>query len=673
MTCIVETVTPGGNALPAAGIGGPAAASGSTFAEICASQFQPPQENEARSPISSAAADASQEVVSKAVTSKTNSTKSSAKGPVSSPSNLSFFPYVPIQVAAPQMPVITLGSLEQSVDSASTAATDAVNELDGDAAGNNQIETATAVPTLSPMSGDAVPRSIVFSVPSLSMNNPNCGNASDERLLSGPPQSGTSPAGEHPSPPVTTTGVVSGEVEQNFSGALQPLESETSAIESSDAVATEIKSPSSPGENVVSASAASGANATAPASPASLPSQAANPTADSRDELAVFSDNKETALSMTTAATDAVPRDEPQSPFLSPISQPDQKQKIVEYSPQVAPTVLSSQRPPILPTPPMMRGQGGTLAPSRMSPQQTQKLATSDSRIQLHYAANSDTAFSMPVPQMSAENGHTPTDIGTNKIAKATSIRSSSSSDSSVSSTSAAPDRVKNTDSQSCSSLDNSADLSAHKDPAPVAGLGTGAIAVSTPAAMTAMVDPSIQGADGSPATVSVFTPKSDFHGSVRSDVASEVPAASESPSGVSIGPVQAAQIVSKAAQSEMRIGLNTPSFGSVEVRTVVHANEVGVQIGSERGDLRTLLTSELPGIANALQQQNLRLNQVNFHQQGFGFSNQTSSGGDSQPRYFASRSSIVNAASASISERDDSVTPEPRNTGRRTGLSILA
>jgi hypothetical protein len=84
-----------------------------------------------------------------------------------------------------------------------------------------------------------------------------------------------------------------------------------------------------------------------------------------------------------------------------------------------------------------------------------------------------------------------------------------------------------------------------------------------------------------------------------------------------------------------MRIGLNTSAFGSVEVRTVVRANDVGVLIGSERGDLRSLLANELPGIAQSLQQQNLRLNQVNFHQ-SFAFSNNLTSGGDAHSRSFA-------------------------------------
>src|ERR1700682_2727712 len=72
---------------------------------------------------------------------------------------------------------------------------------------------------------------------------------------------------------------------------------------------------------------------------------------------------------------------------------------------------------------------------------------------------------------------------------------------------------------------------------------------------------------------------------------------ASESQAALTMGPVQMAQIVSKATQAEMHIGLNTSAFGNVEVRTVIHASEVGLVIGSERGDLRSLLGSEIPGI----------------------------------------------------------------------------
>jgi hypothetical protein len=146
-----------------------------------------------------------------------------------------------------------------------------------------------------------------------------------------------------------------------------------------------------------------------------------------------------------------------------------------------------------------------------------------------------------------------------------------------------------------------------------------------------------------------------------------------ESPAAPSMGPVQMAQIVSKATQAEMRVGLSTSAFGNVEVRTVVHASEVGLVIGSERGDLRTLLGNEIPGIANTLQQQNLRLNEVNFHQ-GSTFSSNSSSGGESQSRSFAPPPLPAHSR-AEGNNGDTSTEPVVAEaSGRRhTGLNILA
>lgn len=140
----------------------------------------------------------------------------------------------------------------------------------------------------------------------------------------------------------------------------------------------------------------------------------------------------------------------------------------------------------------------------------------------------------------------------------------------------------------------------------------------------------------------SVSTNKADTDGGTgAASLPQNLAVAAEAQVAQTAAPVQMAQMVSKAAQSEMRIELNTAAFGGVEVRTTVHANDVGVLIGSERGDLRSLLSTELPGIAHSLEQQNLRLNQVNFLQ-SFAFSNNLSSGGDSQPRSFASQSATV-------------------------------
>jgi hypothetical protein len=149
--------------------------------------------------------------------------------------------------------------------------------------------------------------------------------------------------------------------------------------------------------------------------------------------------------------------------------------------------------------------------------------------------------------------------------------------------------------------------------------------------------------------------------------------AAPEIPGAAAPGQVQLAQMISRAEQSEMRIGMNTSAFGSVEVRAVVHSSDVGLVIGSEKGDLRALMASDLPAITNTLQQQSLRLNSVNF-MQGFAFSNNASGGGDSQQRSFVQQHAFAGSQSSEALV-DDSVEALAAGefSGGSRGLSILA
>jgi Flagellar hook-length control protein FliK len=249
--------------------------------------------------------------------------------------------------------------------------------------------------------------------------------------------------------------------------------------------------------------------------------------------------------------------------------------------------------------------------------------------------------------------------------------------------------------SQSDTAGDNTPDASLHKTAAAAPTVTTPTLAFpatsgSTPGPSPA--DPAMQSAiqaamPATPQTTTAGTaqgttvPATNPGSAHLSD--SPAPGSPDSPSSLpgstglavhpSTGPVQMAQMVNQAAQSEMRIGMNTAAFGNVEVRTVVHANEVGVMIGSEKGDLRSLIANELPGIATSLQQQNLRLSQVNFHQTGFAFSNQMSSRGDAQQRWSPSRPM---AATTRPSETftADSAEPSAASSPRGgTGLSILA
>jgi flagellar hook-length control protein FliK len=137
------------------------------------------------------------------------------------------------------------------------------------------------------------------------------------------------------------------------------------------------------------------------------------------------------------------------------------------------------------------------------------------------------------------------------------------------------------------------------------------------------------------------------------------------------LGTVQVAQLVNRLGQSEMRIGLNTSAFGNVEVRTTVRTSDVGLVIGSEKGDLRTLLANDMPAIANTLQQQNLRLNSVNF-MQGFAFSNNNSGGGDSQQRSFVPTRGLTDSSPSEASPEDSADTPPASGWGGGS-ISILA
>jgi len=246
---------------------------------------------------------------------------------------------------------------------------------------------------------------------------------------------------------------------------------------------------------------------------------------------------------------------------------------------------------------------------------------------------------------------------------------------------STAPAPISTKNSQSESSGDNSSDPAPRKDPGPATVPSVAASPSSSAASPTvsaappllatppATIDSGAQPPAGGPTPSTGSSAKPDAH-TVAPDSARNLPP--ETPPSASLsGPVQAAQILSKAAQSEMRIGLNTNAFGNVEVRTVVRSNDVGIQIGSEKGDLPSLLSNDIPGIANSLQRQDLNLTQVSFHQQGFAFSGDASADGQTQARSFASRPQPFSAFRAE--QPIPEATPaEPVGT-RTGGLSILA
>jgi hypothetical protein len=157
---------------------------------------------------------------------------------------------------------------------------------------------------------------------------------------------------------------------------------------------------------------------------------------------------------------------------------------------------------------------------------------------------------------------------------------------------------------------------------------GTAAPAGAQPGA-SGQVSAIVAAQAGNPPAAAEIAQKQGTLPGAPADAANTAPVPPASPQALP-GPVQVAQMAMRAGQTEMRIGMNTSAFGSVEVRTVIHASDVGVVIGSEKGDLRGLLTNEMPAISTSLEQQNLRLSNVSF-MQGFASGGNMGGGGNAQ------------------------------------------
>ncbi|HEX5433937.1 MAG TPA: flagellar hook-length control protein FliK, partial [Candidatus Angelobacter sp.] len=62
---------------------------------------------------------------------------------------------------------------------------------------------------------------------------------------------------------------------------------------------------------------------------------------------------------------------------------------------------------------------------------------------------------------------------------------------------------------------------------------------------------------------------------------------------------------------------MKTDDFGKVEVRTQLRDSQVGLAVESERGDLKTYLSPEIPGLQTTLHQHSLHLESMDFSHQG--------------------------------------------------------
>ena len=596
----------------------------------------------------------SPKAVAKADPNSPATTKGSQKNSPLAASNLNLTAFLPV-------PLPLLSTIELSLEVGPPATPAA---LSSPTAGSNLAKTGATGPSQMPqLASDAVSQTIVLPAPTLS------GNPAQPAIMEATPPDPISNGALLETQNVPSLTAVPQNVDP--SAAAAPVTSPSTASLAAITTASQITD-------------ASGGTAALPSKIALVSFQPQSPAVNAEIPSAptriVQSDQSDLGTPAVLSPVVPAPQVPPANPKPSAEPQPFPGTPAVDAkpNPSLPPTLLSALH--ALVENAMARSSNplqATPTPSNIPPEATPP-------------AGLPAGFSVVSTPLSAQSPSLPPvqsfNFGSNSGPSATAANPLSSN------SGAQPTGGTANNSQSDASGSDTTDPTAHKGLATTAGAIAGFPAAAPQAPSASLADPAlqagmqgptqgavqgaiqgaIQGTAGQPITNS-SAHKSENGGPVPTDSPSNLPAPRDLPATPNAGPVQMAQMVNRAAQSEMRIGLNTAAFGNVEVHTVVHANEVGIQIGSERGDLRSLLANDLPGIANTLQQQNLRLNQVNFHQPGFAFSNQMSSGGDAQPRSFASRPTVTRDFSGELSGAEPSEAAPPSPTAAVRGLSVLA
>ncbi len=180
-----------------------------------------------------------------------------------------------------------------------------------------------------------------------------------------------------------------------------------------------------------------------------------------------------------------------------------------------------------------------------------------------------------------------------------------------------------------------------------------------------------VESAEVTAASPTVTTPvqrAADQSGNLSSGV---VPRTQEV-SSPATGQVQVARLVQGLTQSEMHIGMRTQAFGNVDVHTVIHDSQVGLTVGSDKGNLRSFLSSELAPLQSALHQHDVHFEGVRYLENSSGTASGFQSGSNHQSRSFHQGTAPLEATLPGDDLENDAQENDI-NSQVRTTLSVLA
>ncbi len=134
------------------------------------------------------------------------------------------------------------------------------------------------------------------------------------------------------------------------------------------------------------------------------------------------------------------------------------------------------------------------------------------------------------------------------------------------------------------------------------------------------------------------------------------------------------ARVLERIGQSEMRLGLNSDNFGSIELHTRVSQNRVGACVVTTHTDLRAAMMAEIPSLERAIAQHQLRLDSFNLDLRSGAEGSNHDGSAQNQP---GARSSTTPGAEISECNEDSTAQegslPQAWTSPYSSGLSIHA
>jgi hypothetical protein len=132
--------------------------------------------------------------------------------------------------------------------------------------------------------------------------------------------------------------------------------------------------------------------------------------------------------------------------------------------------------------------------------------------------------------------------------------------------------------------------------------------------------------------------------------------------------PIQVTPLLQRMEHSAIRLGVRTPAFGSVEIRTSLRGNYLGMALSAEKGDLKTFMSPEVSTLQDTLRRHHLHFEELRFLETQSVFLDARS---DADPNSHPQHQAFASSGQAAHIPKIGADKEEEAMTGREKNLSL--